>query len=457
MSHLSTTFLAVAAVALGRAIHVNNGFYDPEALLLLSLSFALTSAAVVTGRSAAVAPPEERAVSGGRLGPVIVLAAGLAWQLATLLTAKPAMYIKFTRPIDLPAFFWGLVGVAILSVLVVVGRSRRLRMGALALTFAVHAWLGATILRASPDPRIDVVTVHDEAVAALRTGRSPYSITFENIYGDSQFYNPALTSGGRVLFGLPYPPLSLLMTAPATWLVGDYRYALLAALIGAGVLIAYAPRHAGPLAERQAALAALLLLFTPRVFFQIEQGWTEPLLVLLLATTVATARRAPRLSAPAAGLLLAVKQYVVVMLPLMPLLWPRQSKPRLAIAAFTATAVTLPFVLWDPTGFLKSVVLVQLAEPFRVDSLSYVSWMSRHGLVEPRLWITIGAAGAAVALGLWRLPRTPVAFAAGSALVALASFAFGKKAFCNYYFFVIAALVTAVGMNTPAGPVERRN
>jgi hypothetical protein len=186
----------------------------------------------------------------------------------------------------------------------------------------------------------------------------------------------------------------------------------------------------------------LLLLFTPRVFFQLEQGWTEPFMVLLLAGTVAAANT--RGSPPLAGLLLAVKQYLILTLPLMVLLWPRRSWPRLAMTAGVAAAITTPFLIWDPNGFVKSVVLLQFAEPFRLDSLSYLSWMARNGYGQPGLWVTLAAAGVAIGLSIWRLPRSASGFSAGVAIVMLASFAFGKKAFCNYYFFVIAALTTAV-------------
>ena len=71
----------------------------------------------------------------------------------------------------------------------------------------MHFALGVWLLRASPSPRIDVVTVHREAFDALVSGRSPYAISFENIYGaNSGFYNPSPLEGDRVMFGYPYPP-----------------------------------------------------------------------------------------------------------------------------------------------------------------------------------------------------------------------------------------------------------
>ena len=426
----------MAAVGLGRAIQINYGFYDSAALAWLTGALLLTLAALVPGR-------RRTAGAASSLVPIVLLAAGLAGQYWMLLTAQPAMYIRFRRPSEEPAFFAMLIAAAVVSVGVVFG-SRRSRRVSIVLVLAMHFALGAWILRASPNPRIDVVTVHREALRALKDGRSPYSITFENIYGREHYYAPGLTSGARVLFGLPYPPLSLLMAAPGEWLAGDYRYASLVALTAGGALIALCGwrRGASGTSERQASLAALLLLFTPRVFFQLEQGWTEPFMVVLLAATVATADT--RASRPLAGLLVAVKQYLIVALPLMPLLWPHATWRRVATAAAVAVTMTIPFLIWDPDGFLKSVVFLQLAEPFRTDSLSYLAWMARNGVGQPGVWVTLLAAGIAILLALWRLPRTPSGFAGAVALVLLVSFAFGKKAFCNYYFFVIAALATAV-------------
>ena len=47
---------------------------------------------------------------------------------------------------------------------------------------------------------------------------------------------------------------------------------------------------------------------------------------------------------------------------------------------------------------------------------------------------------------------SPAVFAAALAFASLAAFAFGRKAFCNYYFFVIGALCCAVAAaHAPAG------
>src|SRR5207248_8919226 len=128
---------------------------------------------------------------------------------------------------------------------------------------------------------------------------------------------------GRLNFGYPYPPLSLLLIVPA-YQLGDLRYAQLAAMALAGAFIALARPG------RTAFAAAALLLFTPRGFFVLEAGWTEPFAVLFLAVTVFAACRSPRQLPVPLGLFLASKQYLVLALLATPLLVFRRNRDRLA-------------------------------------------------------------------------------------------------------------------------------
>src|SRR5439155_26001083 len=138
-------------------------------------------------------------------------------------------------------------------------------------------------------------------------GHDPYQITFADIYGEgSGFYNPELVSGGRVQFGYPYPPLTLLLAVPGHVVAGDYRYSELAALVAAAGLIGYMRP------TTTAKLAASLLLTTPRLFFVLEQGWTEPIALLMLAATVFHWTRSREASPWLCGLLTVTKQYLII-------------------------------------------------------------------------------------------------------------------------------------------------
>ena len=143
----------------------------------------------------------------------------------------------------------------------------------------VRPELGVWLIRVSPRPHIDD-EMFQEGLAALGTLKSPYSITFPNIYENTDLYGAGLVVNGQVQFGSHYPPLSLLMAAPAYLLGGDVRYAELTALVAGAASIGYCGRgRIGP-------LAAAALLFTPRTFFVLEQAWTESLVICWAGLTV---------------------------------------------------------------------------------------------------------------------------------------------------------------------------
>jgi hypothetical protein len=304
--------------------------------------------------------------------------------------------------------------------------------------------LGVWMIKASPNPYIDVTAVHKEAINALMTGKDPYRISFPNIYERAlarEFYNPAALFGDRVLFSYPYPPASLFFAVPGQVLFGDYRYAEAVLLVLGAALIGFSRR--GLLAK----FAACLLLTTPRVWFVIEQGWTEPIGIFLLALTVFLMIRTPVGAGFAAGIFVVTKQYLgFTGLAVLRLIFVNTGRwPWTALAvAFAAAAVTLPLALWHPNAFMRNVVWLQTLEPFRMDSLSFVSWAAREGLGRGTYAWAVGAAIAGAVVTSVATRNSATGFAASVALTTFAMFSFGSKAFCNYYFFVIGALCCAV-------------
>lgn len=427
------TCLAVSVVMLGHALQIANGFYSPAALGWLTGAIVLCMGGVMSLHSHA-------AVS--RVASLVVYAvmtAGIAWQVIALLSTSPGMYINASANIVL--FKTGVFVEATLIGMGVAG-FRSVRRYWFPALLVGHMVVGAWMLRASPSPHIDVVVVHRTAIDALVHGRDPYRITFPNIYGaDSGFYNSQAVVGDRVMFGYPYPPLSLLLALPGEAWMGDYRYAELAALVMGAGFIGYAQP------TMMARLAASLLLTTPRVFFVLEQGWTEPIAVLLLACTVFCLVRKPSLAPWAAGLLVVTKQYLVLAGPLLPRIAASmrgRSRQFLVRAAMAALVATVPLALWHPRAFIDDVVLLQMREPFRIDSLSYLSWAARAGWGTSSFLWSIAAGGIAVIACLRWTPNTPAGFAGSVALSSVAMFAFGSKAFCNYYFYVVAAICCTI-------------
>jgi len=426
----STAFYAAAAVALGHAIQLGNGFYGPWPLAWLTLALICAAAGVAGPRSAR----DWRAVV------IAILLIGIGWQLATLIRASPALYLQTT---DLRSFR---VGIGLEALIITVGLLpiaglSRLRAAWFPLLTGVHLLLGWWLIVSSPAPGIDVVTVTNAAWDALRHGHNPYAATFEDIYGaGSAFYAPGSVENGRVQFGYPYPPVTLLLVIPG-YLLGDYRYALLAAIIGSAYCIAYARP------SLQARLAATLFLTTPRVFFVLEQGWSEPASLLLTTLAVFVMVRRPGGAGWIAGLAIASKQYLVAGVPLLwQFLRDRVGNPwrALAIALVPAAIVTAAFFAWGPRVFLDDLVLLQMREPFRRDALSYLVWIARQGFGPQPAALTFVAMVVSLVVAMKHSDRSPASFASGLAFVTFATFAFGKKAFCNYYFLVIGLLCCAI-------------
>jgi hypothetical protein len=268
-------------------------------------------------------------------------------------------------------------------------------------------------------------------------------MTFPDIYGNSPFYGEGVSVNGRVMSGIPYFPLSLLMVLPGH-LAGDVRYALVAASALAALLLMYA--RPSPMAR----LMAAVYLFHPRSFFVVEQAWTDPQVVLGLAAVVFVATRFPKALPYVFGLFLASKQYLVFAVPAGVLLLEQKPSRKELIRFFgiafgVGALVTVPFFLWNPGAFWFSVVKLQTIQPFRTESMSFLAWWVQQGHDKPStMWAFLLATGA-VGLGVWRLPRGPASFAATVTLSLVLFFAFNKQAFCNYYAFCIGAAAIAAG------------
>lgn len=434
----------VAAGVLGHTLMLSNGHQDPNAMDWLSVALAVSVVGVVLPNLPALARLGDRPM-------LVALGAGLIWSFGQLIHNSPGIYLHPQTPTQALQFHMGLATAAVLAG---AGLSEKALLGRwrMPLLLLVYFLLGCWLIRASPNPIIDVDLMQRESVAALLHGQNPYGLTFKNIYGNTAFFGSAIATADRINTGFPYPPLSLLLALPGQALFGDYRYGQLAATCGAAALMAYArPGRFG-------ASIAALFLFTPRTFFVLEQGWTDSFLVLLLAATVFVALRRPGLVPYLFGLFVAVKQYAVLATAFSWMLQRPFTLRGFAASTLKATAVvavvSLPLALWDPKAFFFTLVLAHLGVPFRPDALTYLAMLG--GSHEQRVGaLTLGVLATAIGLAVWRSPRTPAGFASALLLLYFAFFAFGAHAFCNHYYFIIGILCVAASASrlTP-DPVE---
>ncbi|BCS35983.1 hypothetical protein TBR22_A52200 [Luteitalea sp. TBR-22] len=441
---LSRPWLVVGAVGLSLTLQLSDGFYHPPALAWLGLALVAT----LLGVSGITWPWSTDDELDGAVTSAL-LTVGVLVSAVALVSAPLARYMADPRPWAHPTLLIA-VAVALVTALTVrATHGRAARRLAAAVLMAVGLWVGAWTVRESPEPHIDVIPVHQDAFAAVARGHSPYGITFANIYDEkSPFYAREMRDGQRVLFGFPYPPLSLALAWPGYAVLGDLRYSeVLAMAITLALIVS--------LGTEPALLAAAALLLAPRLVFHLEQGWTEPFPIVLLALTVVTARRWPSRAWLPLGLLVASKQHMVLALAFAPFLVDRSAPATttaspwrfMAKAVLVAAAVTLPLALLDVDAFIRSAVLLQLREPFRLDSLSFTRQLLLWGVPldkQGAMAVSLGAGLLGLGLSWWRAPRTPAGFAAALGTTCFLLTAFGKKAFLNYYFLVVACLLIAV-------------
>ena len=324
------------------------------------------------------------------------------------------------------------------------------------LLLAVFLCTAILLIRATDNILADVMIFQRDSVRALLTGHNPYALTFSLPEpASAAFYAPGIVVDGRTQFGYPYLPTSLLWVTPFQLFAGDFRFGHLAALTIALLCIGNFQR------TRTARLAAMALAFSTPTFFVLQIGWTEPVSAMLFCTFLWLHARYSD-SRPAEnwafGWLLASKQYLVLMLPLLLILPTNyrsiegkiQWRQIISIVFITAIAV-LPFLIWNPNAFLNSAYLLHLRQQLRADALSYPvflqNWSALHLPTMLGFVLPVGA--------LWfcgkYAPRSSAGFAASAALVHFIFFAFNKQAFTNYYFFVLAILycgIAAHGENT---------
>jgi hypothetical protein len=449
-----TTQLAIAfaAVAIGVALKIAGGNFHPIsiALLLLAVLAVLHAAAgkpfvllerlssraiVVLTVVAAVlslavmlipplVPPSNTDVMYRLLD-----ACGIAPPVATPISPMPAVGLLI---------FCGVAGGCAALLPLKIGR------WLMPLALVLHLASLFAAIAAAPTPVMDVIVFQSAAPAELMAGRNPYAMTFPDLSGGtSPFYGPGLQADGQLLFGFPYPPLSLFWLIPA-YLAGAVIQSMHAiAFTGAAALIAYTSR------SPTCKAAALLFMLMPIGPLVICNGWTEPLVAFMLALTVFLACRKPQWTGGGLGLFWAAKQYVPLLAPLSLLLidrveWKQKWLRMIGVAIAVGAIVTLPLALWDFPAFWHSAVAVQLRQPFRSDALSFLAAANHWFDVTPPAWIAFIALAAVQALCLWKCPRSPAGFAIATAASLLVFFAFNKQAFANYYFLVVAACCCAL-------------
>jgi hypothetical protein len=426
--------LALSAGALGYALQRRDGLYEPVGFVFLGVSLVFCLLALVPVRV--------------RAGRWLIVGVGgiIAWQFVQMLVVTyPGSQHAPVAGHRYYVLVWVLAGLVMgLVIVCVLGRSELGRWIFFPLCLVVFLVLGWWWIDSVRHPFIDVWEAQRAGLVAFCSGKSPFNAPFPDIYNYPAGYSPGtVVRNGMVELGFPYPPLTLLLDLPGHAGLGDFRYTNLIYVTIGGAAIGYCRRGAMPM------LAAILFLTTGRTLFMVELGFTECQVVMLLGLMIFAACRGWRMTAVLLGLLMAGKQYLVIVAPCAVFLIPRPWNWRVVlrwagIAAAAGLVVSLPIILIDPRGFVRCTIVPIMNAYFRYDALSFLALYAKHTGVTPSA--SIGFVLSVLALGvvMWRAPRSPAGFAMGSGVVFMLFFAFSKGAFCNYYYLVIALFCAGI-------------
>jgi hypothetical protein len=290
-------------------------------------------------------------------------------------------------------------------------------------------------------PLGDVRILIGDSLGALLAGGNPYGLTFPNPYSAEEtkrFWAPEFISGDRIDVGFPYLPGALIGDLPG-YVLGDVRYASLAAVLLSAAL---AWRLTSDVVGRAlvAALPTSVLSMTTVLGY-----WVEPLMLLgvaLLTWSMANGRKSTGIIGLA--LLLTVKQYAVVLLPLEKLVRRRLGLRSLLVAVAAAAALVGAFFLVGPSDFWRSVVLLHFSQPFRPDSTTLSVDLVNIGVPIPSWAMATASLAAGLTVAGWvrvtaRASATWTALGTGLALAA--TVLLSKAGHVNYYFVIHGCLV----------------
>lgn len=428
---IPTIFWITAAGVLGIGLIFGNGSYTPLSLAAVLLALGIAWAGVGLARRG-----PDAATNVTRVGCVVALAV-LGIQL--WLDATWAPWGRLAGNPSPATIEQIMIGAAIVMACVIPTGPRLRACGAVVLLGLFAAACFWTLFVAG-DPKCDVFTFTKHAIDALLAGQNPYAIHYPLIYRPAMaqtFYPPGVVVNGEVTVGYSYPPLVLLLFLPAH-LLGDPRWALIAAMLGTSILLlAIAPGRMG-------LILAMIYLYSPRNIYMVGQGWVEPFCGFFIVGFVWSLCRGSKWAPYWLGAFLASKQFCALMLPLAWLTLPATRRPAFLLRALGfAVAITLPFFIWNPGAFWEAIVAYHFRNPLRLDALSLaVDAYREWGILLPPALCFILALAATWVVSRGATPGI-LRFLAGGAVVWLIFFVTAKQAFCNYYYLVIVFLCAA--------------
>jgi hypothetical protein len=330
------------------------------------------------------------------------------------------------------------------------GRERPALVGAVVSVLA-YVLAGVVAVTRDPAPEIDVWVTLQQASDALARGENIY----EAIWQGSPGIQDAFT----------YLPFTAVLLAPGRWLFGDVRWALigwtLVAALGvwalamrsrAGQVRAGQARgdELGPRWRASAVMAGLLL--APGTLTQLDQAWTEPLLLAgLVWWAVLVDRGWGWWAVIPLALACASKQHLALLLPVL-LVWrPFGARRTLATAAAAGLLIAPWFAAGPQAFFDDTVALLVTFHPILFANTLYLLALNTFGVTLP-FWVTglvvLGALAGITAVVRHRQPELPELLRWLALLLLIANL-MNKQAFYNQYWLV--GMLVLVSLAHPPG------
>lgn len=401
-----------------------------------------------------------------RLDAAVLLGCSLA-NLAILTAGTQMIYAREAEPLKVLRNMLFVTAFTVALALVAQRQPHRyLKWASVALAaVALVAMLvgKAMVIRASPQPFIDVWTSSVAAVDHLLAGRNPYTQQYVDIYAGSYNYKP----------GMPYGPSFLLWSALWAKLFGgqhDVRVGLFVAevllAVGLGALVWRRSRDL-----LMALGLALLWATNPIALFVLEQSWVDPLLmVALVGCLLALHERRLALAGGALGFAFTVKTYAIVAVGLIGL-WVianhglKGSKRFIIGAAATTAAFLVPFIAMDPGAFWNSMFGLWANQAPRADALTLTALrgelegLQGHEALRPIYGpFNIATLVLSATAAWWMFKRagpSAARLAWGLAAVHVWFFLFARQAFCNYYYYALLFPALVLASMPTRAPVEQ--
>jgi hypothetical protein len=360
-------------------------------------------------------------------------ALALALGLAGLATLTVPAFSYLSQP-DRQAIRLLLGSAALLAAALCASRWQRGPDLALGVALAGYLAAATTLIRLDPTPKIDVWVILQQAADGLLNGQNMYT----QEWVDSPGVQDAFT----------YLPGTAVLLAPGRWLAGDVRWMLVLVTVVA-VLALRLGAGRGPAA---AAVGATLLLL-PGTATQVEQAWTEPLLLACLAGWALAVRH--RRTGPAILMLalgLASKQHLALLLPVLAV-WTSFGWRRTLGSAGLAGVLVLPWFVASPSAFWHdTVTLLVNFQPLVFADTLFIAVLNETGRTPP-FWLTgavVLGTLAAICLVVRRRQPPLGELVRWLALLLFVANLVNKQAFYNQYWLVAALVLLSWAFPDPA-------